>query len=66
MIFRPFYRFDTGCAAYVFGCGGQGICCVVDPVLGLPREAFVDEVGGSAPPKPEGMDEILRFNQGRT
>ncbi|MEO8337068.1 MAG: MBL fold metallo-hydrolase [bacterium] len=31
MIFRPFYRFETGCAAYVFGCGGQGIGCVVDP-----------------------------------
>ena len=31
MIFRPFYRYETGCAAYVFGCGGQGICCVVDP-----------------------------------
>ena len=31
MIFRPFYRFETGCAAYVFGCGGQGVCCVVDP-----------------------------------
>ncbi len=37
-----------------------------NPVLGLERDAFVDEVGGSAPPKPEGMDEILRFNQGRT
>jgi hypothetical protein len=23
MIFRPFYRFETGCAAYVFGCGSQ-------------------------------------------
>lgn len=31
MIFRPFYRFETGCAAYVFGCGGQGVACVVDP-----------------------------------
>ena len=31
MHFRPFYRFDTGCAAYVFGCGGQGLACVVDP-----------------------------------
>jgi hydroxyacylglutathione hydrolase len=31
MIFRPFYRFETGCAAYVFGCGGQGKCVVVDP-----------------------------------
>lgn len=31
MIFRPFYRFETGCAAYLFGCGGQGIACVVDP-----------------------------------
>ena len=37
MIFRPFYRFETGCAAYVFGCGGQGIRCVVDP-----HEADVD------------------------
>lgn len=31
MIFRPFYRFETGCAAYVFGCGGEGLGCVVDP-----------------------------------
>jgi hydroxyacylglutathione hydrolase len=31
MIFRPFYRFETGCAAYVFGCGGKGKCVVVDP-----------------------------------
>lgn len=37
MIFRPFYRFETGCAAYVFGCGGQGLACVVDP-----QEADVD------------------------
>jgi glyoxylase-like metal-dependent hydrolase (beta-lactamase superfamily II) len=38
MFFRPFYRFDTGCAAYVFGCGGRGVACVVDP-----HEADVDE-----------------------
>jgi glyoxylase-like metal-dependent hydrolase (beta-lactamase superfamily II) len=31
MIFRPFYRYETGCAAYLFGCGGQGQCVVVDP-----------------------------------
>lgn len=31
MIFKPFYYFDTGCAAYVFGCGGLGIGAVVDP-----------------------------------
>jgi hydroxyacylglutathione hydrolase len=31
VIFRPFHRFETGCAAYVFGCGGKGIACVVDP-----------------------------------
>jgi hydroxyacylglutathione hydrolase len=31
MIFRPFYYFDTGCAAYVFGCGGLGKGAVVDP-----------------------------------
>jgi hydroxyacylglutathione hydrolase len=37
VLFRPFYRFETGCAAYVFGCGGQGLACVVDP-----HEADVD------------------------
>lgn len=31
MIFRPFYYFDTGCAAYVFGCGSVGKGAVVDP-----------------------------------
>lgn len=31
MIFRPFYYFDTGCAAYLFGCGSLGQCAVVDP-----------------------------------
>jgi glyoxylase-like metal-dependent hydrolase (beta-lactamase superfamily II) len=31
MIFSPFYDFKTGCAAYVFGCGGLGIGAVVDP-----------------------------------
>lgn len=31
MIFKPFYYFDTGCAAYVFGCGTVGLGAVVDP-----------------------------------
>jgi glyoxylase-like metal-dependent hydrolase (beta-lactamase superfamily II) len=31
VIFRPFYRFETGCAAYLFGCGSLGLACVVDP-----------------------------------
>lgn len=30
MIFKPYYAFDTGCAAYLFGCGGLGRCAVVD------------------------------------
>jgi glyoxylase-like metal-dependent hydrolase (beta-lactamase superfamily II) len=30
MIFRPYYYFETGCAAYLFGCGGLGRCAVVD------------------------------------
>ena len=33
MIFRPFYYFDLGCAAYLFGCGTLGRCAVVDPRL---------------------------------
>jgi hydroxyacylglutathione hydrolase len=31
MIFKPFHYFDTGCAAYVFGCAGRGVGAVVDP-----------------------------------
>ena len=31
MIFRPFYTYETGCAAYLFGCGSLGKCAVVDP-----------------------------------
>jgi hydroxyacylglutathione hydrolase len=30
MIFRPYYYFETGCAAYLFGCGTLGKCAVVD------------------------------------
>ena len=30
MILRPFYRFETGCASYLLGCGGLGKCAVVD------------------------------------
>jgi hydroxyacylglutathione hydrolase len=30
VIFKPYYYFETGCAAYLFGCGGLGKCAVVD------------------------------------
>jgi hydroxyacylglutathione hydrolase len=30
MIFRPYHYFETGCAAYLFGCGTLGKCAVVD------------------------------------
>ncbi|NUP11857.1 MAG: MBL fold metallo-hydrolase [Polyangiaceae bacterium] len=30
MIFKPYYYFETGCAAYLFGCGGLGVSAVVD------------------------------------
>lgn len=38
MIFRPYYVFETGCAAYLFGCGGLGKCAVVDA-----QEQQIDE-----------------------
>lgn len=38
MIFRPFFDFEHGCAAYLFGCGGKGLCAVVDA-----RESEVDD-----------------------
>jgi glyoxylase-like metal-dependent hydrolase (beta-lactamase superfamily II) len=31
VIFRPFYYYDLGCAAYLLGCGTVGKCAVVDP-----------------------------------
>ena len=31
MIFRPFYYYDLGCAAYLLGCGTLARCAVVDP-----------------------------------
>jgi hydroxyacylglutathione hydrolase len=31
MIFKPYYYFETGCAAYLFGCGSLGKCALVDP-----------------------------------
>jgi glyoxylase-like metal-dependent hydrolase (beta-lactamase superfamily II) len=34
-------------------------------VLALSETAFVEQVGAAVPPKPEGMAEILRWNQGR-
>jgi hydroxyacylglutathione hydrolase len=46
MIFRPFYRFETGCAAYVFGCGSKALACVVDP-----QERDVDAYVGFAESK---------------
>jgi len=30
MIFKPYYYFETGCAAYLLGCGTLGKCAVVD------------------------------------
>lgn len=38
MIFKPYFYFETGCAAYLFGCGGKGKAAVVDP-----HEKDVDE-----------------------
>jgi len=58
MFFRPCYRFETGCAAYVFGCGSK--CerenaaqlrrSVLDKVLALPDdlEVYPAHFAGSA------------------
>lgn len=37
MIFKPFYRYETGCAGYLLGCGTLGKCAVIDP-----REGEID------------------------
>jgi len=46
MIFRPFFDFEHGCAAYLFGCGGKGLCAVVDA-----RESEVDDYAAFAASK---------------
>lgn len=38
MIFKPYYRHESGCASYLFGCGTLGTCAVVDPI-----EPFLEE-----------------------
>lgn len=35
MILKPFYRYETGCASYLLGCGSLGKCAVVDPAEDL-------------------------------
>src|SRR5690606_4464021 len=55
MIFKPYYYFETGCAAYLFGCGGLGKCAVVDAheedVASKSRDEFVEALS-DVPPKP--------------
>jgi glyoxylase-like metal-dependent hydrolase (beta-lactamase superfamily II) len=46
MIFRPYHHFETGCAAYLFGCGSKGKCAVVDA-----REEDVDAYAAFAESK---------------
>ncbi|MBI4716012.1 MAG: MBL fold metallo-hydrolase [Nitrospirae bacterium] len=31
MIFRQYLKTESGCASYLLGCGGKGVCAVVDP-----------------------------------
>jgi glyoxylase-like metal-dependent hydrolase (beta-lactamase superfamily II) len=45
MIFRPYYYYDKGCAAYLFGCGTLGTCTVVDPRAGEEAKGMrIDQV----------------------
>jgi glyoxylase-like metal-dependent hydrolase (beta-lactamase superfamily II) len=46
MIFRPYHYFNTGCAAYLLGCGGLGKCAVVDA-----HEEDIDEYAAFAAAK---------------
>jgi hydroxyacylglutathione hydrolase len=54
MIFRPFFDFEHGCAAYLFGCGGKGLCAVVDA-----RESEVDEYAAFAASKGMRITHVL-------
>lgn len=43
MIFQPFFNRSTGCASYLVGCAGKGVCAVVDP-----REEDVEAYAAAA------------------
>jgi glyoxylase-like metal-dependent hydrolase (beta-lactamase superfamily II) len=47
VIFRPFFDFEHGCAAYLFGCGSLGACAVVDAREGEVHQyiSFAQEKG---------------------
>ena len=66
MIFNPYDYFETGCASYLFGCGGLGKCAVVD-AHERDLDAYAELVNAlsGVPPKPVEMERILRANQGR-
>jgi hypothetical protein len=38
MIFRPYYYYDRGCAAYLFGCGtlGKALSLMHGPTTSIP------------------------------
>jgi glyoxylase-like metal-dependent hydrolase (beta-lactamase superfamily II) len=46
MIFRQLLHFDPVGASYVLGCGGHGVCAIVDPVSTLGTYTAVAEVTG--------------------
>jgi hypothetical protein len=65
VIFKPYYLYETGCAASLFGCGGLGKCAVVDA-----HEREIDGYAECAatlsdvPRKPVELELILRANPG--
>jgi hydroxyacylglutathione hydrolase len=48
MIFKRYDCFKTGCAAYLFGCGGLGKCAVVDAHVIDTHVHAEDRSGGPA------------------
>jgi len=54
MIFRPYYYYETGCAAYLFGCGTLGKCAVVDA-----REEDLDEYEAFAASKHMAITHVI-------
>jgi glyoxylase-like metal-dependent hydrolase (beta-lactamase superfamily II) len=63
----PAHQAGSVCGAGLSGkpCSTLGFEKRWNPALSMTREAFVDHVTGSIPPRPAGMDAIMRFNLGR-
>lgn len=61
MIFRQFLHAEPVAASYLFGCGGRGVCAVVDPIEDIGRYLDIRELS-FAPATVKKVGAMLKLN----